>query len=230
MTGAERRRHPRAPLVASVVVERGGERMGVFRLANLSAGGVLLTGDPPLTVGDRLDLQLRLGEQAVRMEATVLREARTGHGPSWALAFHQLPAGAEGIIEAAVARALDDARAAAVLIVDDSPEICQALRAHVGRLGHNAIAVGTPLEVVSLLEGPNAVAVALVDVMLGAGRGVEVLAYLAEQHPRVRRVLMSGRAHPEQLERARQDQARFSAHKVLAKPWTPESLALAIAG
>jgi CheY-like chemotaxis protein len=229
MTGAERRRNPRAPLVASVAVQRGGERVGVFRLANLSAGGVLLTGDPPLRVGDQLALTLRLGDQVVHTEATVLREARTGHGPSWALAFHQLPPESEAIVHAAVVRALDEARAASVLIVDDSPEICQALRAHIGRLGHGAIAVGTPLEAMTFLQGPNGVAVALVDVMLGAGHGADVLTYLSEHHPRVRRVLMSGRAHPEELALARAGKVRLSAHKVLAKPWTPESLALVLA-
>jgi CheY-like chemotaxis protein len=229
MTGEDRRRHARAPVATSVTVHRGEERIGVYRLINLSAGGVVLAGHPALAVGEQVQVLLRLGERTLRAEATVLREAQNGQGTARALAFPDLPPDDEDLIQSAVLRALEDARGASVLIVDDSAEICQALRTQLGRLGHRAVAVGTPLEAVHFLEQSNNVTVALVDLVLGAANGLDVIAYLAEQHPRVRRVLMSGRAHPQQLELARHSMFRFSAHEVLPKPWTEESLARAVA-
>jgi len=209
MTGEERRKHPRAPLASSVVVHRGEERIGVYRVVNLSAGGLMVTGQPPLEVGTRVEIHLRVGERTLRARAMVLREGQPGHGTARALAFRDLEPDAEDLIQSAVLRALEDARGASVLIVDDSAEICQALRTQLGRLGHRAVAVGTPLEAVNFLEQPNNVAVALVDLVLGSSNGLDVLAYMAEQHPRVRRVLMSGRAHPQQLELARHSMFRF---------------------
>jgi len=198
-------------------------------MLNLSAGGLMLAGQPPLAVGDQVEVVLRVGDQTLRARAGVLREGHGGKGKGRALAFHDLPPEAEDLIQNAVLRTLEDARAASVLIVDDSAEICQALRTQLGRLGHRAVAVGTPLEAVNFLDQPNNVAVALVDLVLGSATGMDVIAYLAEQHPQVRRVLMSGRAHPQQLELARHSMFRFSAHEVLSKPWTEESLTKAMA-
>jgi CheY-like chemotaxis protein len=227
--GDERRQHPRAQLAANVVVLKGEQRIGVYRVINLSAGGLMLAGDPALNVGDTVEVILRLGDRTVRAHASVLRETRTGHGGVSALAFRDLAADAHDLVQSAVLRALEDARGASVLIVDDSAEICQALRTQLGRLGLRAVAVGTPLEAVNFLEQPNHVTVALVDLVLGGSNGLDVLAYLADQHPNVRRVLMSGRAHPQQLELARHSLFRHSAHDVLPKPWTEETLTRAVA-
>jgi CheY-like chemotaxis protein len=229
MVDGERRQHLRAALAASVVLTRNQERIGSFGIINLSAGGVLAAGEPPIKVGERLDALLHLSAGCeVRAEAVLTRCAQTRRGATFALSFPRISADAEDAIQDAVLAALEETRGASVLIVDDSTEICSALRMQLRRLGHRAFAVGTPLEAVHFLQQPNNIAVALVDLVLGTSNGLDVLAYLADQHPKVRRVLMSGRALPSQLELARHTVLPFSAHEVLPKPWTESSLSRAV--
>jgi len=88
---------------------------------------------------------------------------------------------------------------------------------------------------VHALEQPNSFSVALVDVVLAGGvvggtNGVEVLAYLANRHPTVRRVLMAGNIEPWQLELARNTLFPNSVHRVLSKPWIDATLARALGG
>jgi CheY-like chemotaxis protein len=229
-TGGERRRHPRAPIAASAVLLKGEQRLGSYRVINLSAGGLLLAGEAPPEGPETLRVSLRVGGDAtLKAQVALLRQAHAHRAPSFALSFVDLDADAEDMIQNAVLEALEQATTASVLVVDDSPEICHALRLQLSRLGHRSYTVGTPLEAVDYLEQPNQVSVALVDLVLCGSNGLDVLAYLAEQHPGVRRVLMSGRAQPGQLELARHSLFKFSAHDVLAKPWTDGALTRAIA-
>jgi CheY-like chemotaxis protein len=229
MVDRERRQHLRATLATNVVLTRNRERVGSFGIINLSAGGILAAGEPQVRVGERLEAVLHVSPEAeVRAEAVLTRTSRTRRGATFALSFTRISADAEDAIQDAVLAALEETAGASVLIVDDSTEICSALRMQLRRLGHRAFAVGTPLEAVHFLQQPNSISVALVDLVLGTSNGLDVLAYLADQHPKVRRVLMSGRALPSQLELARQTAFPFSAHEVLPKPWTESALTRAV--
>ena len=90
------------------------------------------------------------------------------------------------------------------------------------RVGRKAIAVTTPLDAIEwLLDGGSHFDTALVDVMLGNADGVDLLNFLADEYPEVRRVLMSDPMRTPQLERARQ---LTQPHAVLSKPWNAEQL------
>src|SRR5688572_22197486 len=99
-------------------------------------------------------------------------------------------------------------------------------------LGRQAVAVTTPLDAIKYLQSPLArVEVAIVDYDLNTADGRDVLAFLANDYPAVRRVLMSGCVSPEVLDRAC---ASGQAHTAFAKPWDrarlADVLALTLAG
>jgi CheY-like chemotaxis protein len=235
---SERRIHPRAPLLATAVLRdaESGEPIGGFRVVNASAGGLLLEGQPPDL--ERFEVLLRLSaERAVRAQAVVVpgEKARPGaFGLSaFRVSFVALNPDQEDAIHDAVLSVLEEACVASVLIVDGNVEMCHALRMTLDRMGRRALAVATPLEVVHALEQPNKVCLALVDVALAAGgaasaAGQEVLGYLAESHPAVRRVVMASGLQPWQLDLARG--ALFpGVHGVLLKPWSDETLSRLLA-
>jgi CheY-like chemotaxis protein len=225
----ERRKHTRALLRASAVLLRGDDSLGSFRVANASAGGLLLGGTCPAPLGTELEVILRLGpDRAVRARATVCREQAIREGASFAISFLDLTDEDRTRIEEAVESFLERVRTASVLVVDDSREVGQALSLELARLGQAAHAVQTPLEAVCLLEERNQVSVAIIDLVLGNEHGLDLIAYLAERHPQVRRVLMSGHAHPAQLALSRHSASRTAPHEILAKPWTHKTLARAV--
>jgi CheY-like chemotaxis protein len=226
---SERRKHARAFLRASAVLLRDDDSLGSFRVINASVGGLLLGGSVPAPVGTEVEAVLRLGpDRAVRTKSVICREQASRDGSAFAVSFLDLSADDEARIQAAVDVFFERVRSASVLVVDDSREVGQALSLELGRLGQSAHAVQTPLEAVCMLEERNQVAVAIVDLVLGNEHGLDLIAYLADRHPRVRRVLMSGHAHPAQLALSRHSAARSAPHDVLAKPWTHSTLARAV--
>jgi CheY-like chemotaxis protein len=211
------------------VLLRAEESLGSFRVINASVGGLLLGGTTPGPLGTQVEVVLRLGaERPLRTKAVVCREQASRDGTAFAISFLDLSAQDEAQIQSAVDSFLERVRAASVLVVDDSREVGQALSLELAKLGQSAHAVQTPLEAVCLLEERNQVAVAIVDLVLGAEHGLDLIAYLADRHPRVRRVLMSGHAHPAQLALSRHSAARSAPHEILAKPWTHQTLARAV--
>jgi CheY-like chemotaxis protein len=226
---SDRRKHSRAFLRASAVLLRANESLGSFRVINASVGGLLLGGPPPAPIGTEVEVVLRLGpDRPLRSKSVVCREQAGRDGSAFAISFLDLSAEDEAHIQHAVDSFLERVRSAAVLVVDDSREVGQALSLELARLGQAAHAVQTPLEAVCMLEERNQVAVAIVDLVLGNEHGLDLIAYLADRHPRVRRVLMSGHAHPAQLALARHSAAKTAPHEILAKPWTHTSLARAV--
>jgi CheY-like chemotaxis protein len=231
---AERRRHPRAPVLATAALFDGGRGLGEFRVINASAGGLLLEGERPAK--EKVGVELRLSrKRVVRTEAAVTRGPTLRLGQAFALSFVNLSPDDEDALQNAVLAVLEEARTASVLIIDGNLEICHALREAIGRMGSLAFGVGTPLEAVNVLEQPNSFQVALIDVglaggALGLATGREVLGYMADHHPRLRRVLMAGNVPPWQVELARKALLPYSAHDVLAKPWSDSTLARALGG
>jgi CheY-like chemotaxis protein len=225
----ERRKHTRALVRASAVLVKGEQSLGSFRVVNASAGGLLLGGAPPGPLGTEIEVILRLGpERSVRARAVVCREQVNREGTGFAVSFLELSAEDQARIEEAVEAYLERVRSVSVLVVDDSREVGQALSLELARLGQAAHAVQTPLEAVCLLEERNQVSVAIIDLVLGNEHGLDLIAYLADRHPKVRRVLMSGHAHPAQLALSRHSAARSAPHEILAKPWNHKTLARAV--
>jgi CheY-like chemotaxis protein len=225
MNRAERRRQTRAPLWATATLSLPTRDLGSFQVVNLSAGGALLVGDIPAPLGAPVRAVLRLpAGQAVPVEAALVRRDQSRQGSAFALAFTALATPDEALIQQAVTAALDEARAASVLIVGESPDESAALSAELNALGWRAFAVRSSLEAAHVLDEPNHLSLAVVDMVLGAGDKVDLLAYLAERHPAVRRVLLSESTSLYDLDRAR-SALTFSIHAVLHKPWSREELA-----
>jgi hypothetical protein len=212
----------RVPFLATVALLRDKQYIGTFRVLNISAGGVLVAGQLPVSRNDKLEVLLQLPSgRPLRVEATVAREATGADGPAFALQLVRVSPGAEDLIHSAVVTALQEARAAAVLMVSHSLELCVALRRELRSVGQLSFAVGSPLEAVHFFTQPNAVGAVLVDAAMGASARDDVLAYLADEHPRVLRVVASAEETLPLMGSSPGDSSL--AQEVLLKPWTREA-------
>lgn len=221
----ERRKHPRGAAAATAVIDCG-EFLGPYLVENLSAGGALLIGEPPLSIGSRAQLVIQLPDcSSLRVAARVVRQSRRREGPVFAVAFRGLPDSVEDRIQELVLESLERQRAEnapSVLILDDLPHICRTLERHLRALGRRAMLATTPLAAIHAIENAvDAIDMAFVDLRLGSSDGVEMLCFLEEEHPHIHRVLMSGAIGPDQLELAL---ASGRAHSVLHKPWNLDDL------
>ena len=223
----ERRLHPRfAALSPALVVGEGGVTSHCL-VEDLSAGGARISGNPALTVGEQVRLLLQLpGRGPFSLHGSVVRRFGDQSNPAaFGISFKQAPQRQSRSVEDTVA-ALQESSAgneSVVLVVDDNSRTCYSLVQDLLRVGRKAIAVTTPLDAIEwLLDGGSHFDTALVDVMLGNAEGVDLLNFLADEYPEVRRVLMSDPLRSPQLERARQ---LTQPHAVLSKPWSAEQLA-----
>jgi PilZ domain len=216
----EKRKFPRAPVLGDVVVIKHDQEVGAFRIVNLSAGGVLVAGDPPVAVGERLELILDLADiEPLRFAATVVRRSPGAA----AFAIHHAAESEELFLQRFAAGVLERSAQATALVADDSVATCRRLSAHLRLLGHLALAIRTPFDAVRTLSGPNRVAMALVGLAADPMETLELMTFLAHEHPSVRRVLMVDGEGDFAAEPPSSSSAL--AQGVLFKPWTPPVLA-----
>lgn len=223
----ERRRHPRTGKVdiEAAVAPRAEADACPVEIESLSIGGALVTGPLQASVGERLRVMLGSRE----LEARVLRTESRGDGSSAvALAFCDDSPAALAEIERIVLRALERERAHATrwaLVLDDEPAVRSALGRDLHDLGFLPRLVAAPLDLLRCLDDPALdIAVALVDLCLCQEDGTNVLSFLAEDYPRVRRAVMSG-ARFDDLARC---VASGQAHALLRKPWSRFDLVRAL--
>ncbi|HET6344087.1 MAG TPA: PilZ domain-containing protein [Myxococcota bacterium] len=228
-SGEERRKHPRfAALSPALVVGEGGVT-GHCLVEDLSAGGARISGCPDLLVGEVVRLLLQLpGRGPFSLAGRVVRrlqESAPGRGVAFGISFARVPVNAGGTVEGTV-QALAESHNpddTVVLVVDHSTHTCLNLVQDLGRVGRKAIAVTTPLDAIEwLLDGGSHIDTALVDIVMGQSDGCDLLSFLADEYPGVRRVVISDPMRAFQLERARQ---LTSPHAVLSKPWNVDQLA-----
>jgi two-component system cell cycle sensor histidine kinase/response regulator CckA len=146
-----------------------------------------------------------------------------------ALTFQGLSPEAEDLIQDLVLEHLQQAsalRAPSVLVVDGSPEARQTLAQAIQALGQHVVTAASPLEALQILaDDDQSLRVALVELFLGQNDGLDLLCYLEQVRPRMRRVLMSGQVRPCQLRLALR---HHRIHAVLSKPWTQAALVEAL--
>lgn len=77
--GITRRKHPRAPILGDVSIDKKGQQIG-FKAATISEGGLGIVGAHNLAVGDQLQVTLRSPLMVVAVHATaVVRHANSNY-------------------------------------------------------------------------------------------------------------------------------------------------------
>jgi CheY-like chemotaxis protein/Tfp pilus assembly protein PilZ len=223
----DRRTYPRIEVVASAAVLTANGYAGSFLVDDLSASGALLIGDPRLEIGEEVKLLLHLpAKKPISLAGEVIRcEPHATQEHLFAIAFRRVAPAVEDALQQYVQVALgrlESPAKQAVLVFDDSPEICHALERDLRRLGRRALPAVSQDEAMGFLsEQASTIDTAFVDLRLGNVDGLEFLTYLSERYPTVHRILMSGCIRTCQLELA---VSSGRAHAVLEKPWSRESL------
>jgi hypothetical protein len=177
----------------------------------------------PVSRTDKLELllQLPLG-RPLRLQAIVARESSGPPTPAFALQLVRVSPGAEDLIHGAVLTALQEARAAAVLTVSQSLEVCVVLRRELLGVGQLSFAVSSPLDAMQFLSQQNAVSGVLVDASIGASVRNDLMANLAEEHPGIVRALLVSTAGRLPLESSPGDHTLVQ--EMLVQPWTGEAM------
>jgi CheY-like chemotaxis protein len=226
-----RRRHGRREVTATAMVFSPRRLHGSFLVQDLSAGGACLIGRVGAPPGTRLTLLLQFpGKVPLPVLATVVRHDSLGSTRArTAVTFLDLHPDHEDAIQEAIAATLERERArlaATVLVLAPEDDTRDALEEDLRILGHEPVAVTTPLEALAWLERPGGrIATALIDVSPGATAALDVLEFLGERHPAIARVVMADEVRPFRLDLALRS---GRAHRVLQKPWDRRRLAEAV--
>ena len=229
MNGQDRRVFVRAPVVATATAWVRGLCKGSYIVENLSLGGVQLSGGPAIRVGEEIKLILELPRGPVEVRGPVLRSDARARDAAIAVRFNMLSRRARETLGSAVAEALEEAARDSssraeptVLVVDDSLLVRESLTRDIRRAGWEVACFSTCLDALDFLDRPaSRIRVALID-LVGVTEGKNLLNFLAEERPSIRRVLMSdeGRLGAEAMA-----SVAARADAVLAKPWDQGSLA-----
>jgi CheY-like chemotaxis protein len=228
----ERRHFARARVVATATLWVRGLCKGSYIVENLSWGGMYLSGGPAVRAGEEVKLIVELPRGPVELRGHVLRSEPRARDCALAVRFEEPSRRARAGIGAAVAEALERAAQDSsvrpeptVLVVDDSLLVREALTRDIRCFGWEAACFSTPLDALNFLDRPKScIRVALID-HAGPANGRDLLAYLADEWPTIRRVLLSARGHQNGDELAN---LASRADAVLAKPWDQETLASTI--
>jgi hypothetical protein len=224
----DRRLYARARLLATATVWVRGLCKGSYLIENLSWGGTYLSGGPSIRAGDDVKIVLGLPRGALDLKGRVLRSEAMARDFALAVRFDEPSRRARDAIGAAVDEALDRAARESsvraeptVLVVDHSLLVRETLMRDLRSFGWEAACFSTPLDALTFLARPESrIRVALVD-HAGPGDGQHLLAFLADEKPSIRRVLMH-EAGPTGIDGLA---GHERAHAVLVKPWDRDALA-----
>ncbi len=228
MTAQDRRVFVRARVVATATAWVRGLCKGSYIVENLSLGGVQLSGGPAIRVGEEIKLIIELPRGSIEVRGPVLRSQARARDAAIAVRFNMLSRRAREALGAAVAEALEEAARDSstrseptVLVVDASMLERESLTRDIRRAGWEVACFSTSLDALDFLDRPSArIRVALID-GVGVSGGNDLLNFLAEERPEIRRVLLSeeGLLGAQAL-----DSVADRADGVLAKPWDLDSL------
>lgn len=192
----ERRRHQRVNLPARAWMLHRQERIGKFTVNDLSAGGAVLTGGHSVPRGERVRVLLEIpGCDPMHLDALVVRSVHAFSDVSaLAVAFRHRGADTQDVIQDAVLGALLRSQRPDVLLIDDDPCGAPELETEIAFVGRAVVRVRTPLDAMRLLEDPERnFDLVLVGAQLRSIDAEEVMAFLADEYPRLRRVLVQRR-------------------------------------
>jgi CheY-like chemotaxis protein len=235
----DKRKSARGHVSAVAVLLEGERLLGNHRVLNLSSGGALLVGRAPHGANRQLGVLLRMSTgKVVKANAGIVREESVEDSSVFAIEFTGLGDEDADAINSLVLTAVADEREPTSLVITDTPEVGQLLRRQLAALGHPAFGVSNIDDATRLLEAPNQLTVALVDLALGPTRSGEVLSYLASHRPAIRRIVVGKAARAGSATRSAIRSATTSggvpprvaqlAQAVVPRPWTHDDLVQAL--
>ena len=201
------------------------EDVGRYQVENLSQGGALLHGEPAFPIRTPLRILLSIpGHRAVRVDGVVTRHYGKGRDtPQLAVEFGHLSDDEQDAIEEAIAGEVIRELSPAILICDARDWEGSALARTIGGLGFTPIQVKTPLGLIRHLIADNPpIRAVVLGMHLRKTRVLDVVSFLAEYYPNVRRILV---ARPSWRTRK---VAAGMVHEIVRKPWTAETLQRAL--
>jgi hypothetical protein len=159
----------------------------------------------------------------ISLSAEVARDAApASQRLAQAITFRDVSAECEDEIHKAVLRALERQHEPSVLVVHSATRVLGAIAHDLNAIRRRAILAFTPLDAVRWLCSLEAnIDVALIERSFQGIDGVEVLSFIREEMPQIRRVLMC----PEPVS---EGGLEGEVHAVLARPWTRDRLEAAI--
>jgi len=114
---------------------------------------------------------------------------------------------------------------AAILLVDDDPDLMRFIAAALGRSGFTVLTAETPQQALLIHSARrDEIALLLSDVIMPQMTGVDLAHVLQQTHPELKVLFMSGyrAAHLQKFGEV------LSAYQVLSKPFTPAELLQAV--
>jgi CheY-like chemotaxis protein len=228
-----RRLYARREVLATAMVFSAYRMHGTFLLQDLSVSGACLVGHLETAPGSELTLIIQCpGKTPFSLNATVVRHDERGLlRARTAVSFIRLNAEQEDIIHDTIATALERERArlaATILVLAPADDGRDALETDLHELGLEAVGVATSLEALAWLERPGTrITTAVIDVSPGVATGLDMLEFLDQYHPQIRRVVMADELRPFRVDLALRS---GRAHRVLRKPWDRRGLAEAMGG
>ncbi len=81
---------------------------------------------------------------------------------------------------------------AAILVVDDDPEVREILAETLAEFGYRVLQAGTGEEALPMLEAPDEVGMVITDVRMPGMSGLEFVERARERHPALKVIVMSG--------------------------------------
>jgi CheY-like chemotaxis protein len=223
--GAERRRHRRMALPGVAAVRGAGKFLGLFTIADLSAGGIALVGEALLLPQQIIDIEVQLpARPPLPLKGKVLRRGVSGaRGRRCAIRLCDLtPAASTALAEVLVAPSIQPVTAT-LLVVRDRPSGRPALERELVDLTPVPLFASSPLEAAAWLRVPGGrLEAVLVDYMVAGADGWDFLQHLREHHPQQKRILLVDGVGNFRLNLLL---SSGLADAALEKPWTAAALA-----
>ena len=194
MSCADKRHSFRVPVHGVALVRWGGAASRRYAIDDVSLGGVALTGAPLPVRGTTIRTVLQIDTTpAMSMLGRVARVSATpGRRPGFAVAFDVVPAEAEDSIHDLSLTLLERADRQRVLIVGRSHPTRDTLGALIASAGWDVVTATTPLEAIVMLQNPAIdIRWMVVVAVLAVAPAAELLAFAADEHPGVRRLLIT---------------------------------------
>jgi CheY-like chemotaxis protein len=223
----ENRRFPRVRIAATASVLVGQRYVGTYVARDLSAGGAHLVGDNNLTLGQPIQVLIRVNGYFSRcLKAEVIRREQLASGEqSFAVAFRDMEIDTEDALQQLALLFLEQTTAGktpTIMVLATPSPVLVTLEEDLQSLGHEMVNVVAPLDALSWLSSEaGRVSVAIVGCDATHMDGIEFLNFLKDSHPPVRRVALPHDSQHPQLKRAI---ASGVVEAVLDQPWDRHTL------